>query len=56
MPAQTHDIVFTIYRNMIGTFLTIASIPLETTEVSINTFVRLGSGYKSENEKNGEDI
>ena len=37
---------FTIYRNIVGTFLVITTWTKETQVLQINTFVRLGNGYE----------
>ena len=37
---------FTIYRNIVGTFLVITTWEKETQVLQINTFVRLGNGYE----------
>ena len=39
---------FFIYRNVVGTFLVIASWTKETQESEVNTFVRLGNGYSED--------
>jgi hypothetical protein len=37
---------FTIYRNIVGTFLVIASWEKTAQTTLVNTFVRLGNGYE----------
>lgn len=38
---------FTIYRNIVGTFLVITTWTKSTQQTQINTFVRLGNGYEA---------
>ncbi len=38
---------FTIYRNIVGTFLVITTWTKSTQKTQINTFVRLGNGYEA---------
>lgn len=37
---------FTIYRNIVGTFLVITTWTKGTQQAKVNTFVRLGNGYE----------
>lgn len=37
---------FTIYRNIVGTFLVISTWQKDTQQLQINTFVRLGNGFE----------
>ena len=37
---------FTIYRNIVGTFLVISTWEKSNQQLQINTFVRLGNGYE----------
>ena len=44
--SRTEFLFFTIYRNIVGTFLVITTWTKETQTTQINTFVRLGNGYE----------
>ena len=41
--------MFFIYRNIVGTFLTIASWYKSSWQSEINTMVRIGDGYSNAN-------
>ena len=43
---RTEYLFFTIYRNIVGTFLVITTWTKETQTTQINTFVRLGNGFE----------
>lgn len=45
--SDDRTLVFTIYRNYVGTFLSICSVHSQPQSTDIQTFVRLGNGYLS---------
>lgn len=47
---------FYIYRNRVGTFLAVISRKKDTTEVSVSTFVRLGSGFTGDSASRTEPM
>ena len=52
--SPTRFLFFFIYRNIVGTFLTIASWDKTTRVSEINTMVRLGNGYSKQHKTNYE--
>jgi hypothetical protein len=50
------QLIFTIYRNLVGTFLVVTTWEKSTQRTQINTFVRLGNGFDAHSGANYDPV